>query len=191
MVLWEAARPRRGGYAWRARVQDARQVSRKLGAIGLSLGLIREHDVRGALREELSVLEVPRRKVGEREIEGRPLRLDELFRLSAGAGTSAINVFLVSDMGSYLGIAGGIPGLLGVHGSDRSGVALAADVLGDLGDADQVLMHELGHFMGLFHTTESSGLVLEPLSDTPVCTLDRDEDDNATVRLGMRRYGDN
>jgi hypothetical protein len=157
------------------------KLDRKYRSIGLSLGLIHEYDVRGALREELSVLEVPRRKVGEREVEGRPLRLNELFRLSAGASTSAINVFLVSDMGSYLGIAGGIPGLLGVHGGDRSGVAIAADVLGDLSDADQVLMHELGHFMGLFHTTESSGLVIEPLADTPACTLERDEDENAEL----------
>jgi hypothetical protein len=156
-------------------------LDRRFQELGLSLGEIREHDVVGALREELSVLEVPKRKVGEREIDGRPLRLDELFRLSAGVDSVGINVFLIRDMGAYIGIAGGIPGVLGVHGTDRSGVALAADVLGDLGDADLVLMHEIGHFLGLFHTTESSGTVLDPLSDTPECSRDADTDEDQTL----------
>lgn len=152
------------------------RLDERFQAIGLALGQVREYDVVGALREELAVLEVPRRTVGEREVEGRPLRLDELFRLSAGAETPGINVFLVRDMSSYLGISGGIPGVLGVHGTARSGVALAADVLGDLSGAELVLMHELAHYMGLFHTTESSGLVLDPLGDTPACALTQDED---------------
>lgn len=156
-------------------------MDRRYRSIGLALGRIRELDVRGALREELSVLEVPRRKINGRESEGRPARLEELFRLSAGASEPAINVFLVRDMGSYLGIAGGIPGVLGVHGSDRSGIALAADVLGDLEDADLVLLHEIAHYMGLFHTTESSGMVLDPLADTPICTLEQDDDDNGEL----------
>ncbi|MDB4988375.1 MAG: hypothetical protein JWN04_3553 [Myxococcaceae bacterium] len=148
----------------------------RLRALGLRLGAIEEHDVVGALREELAVLEVPKSKVGDRIVEGRPLRLDELFQLSAGVETASIDVFIVSDMGSYVGIAGGIPGVLGVHGSGRSGVAIAADMLGDLLDADLVLMHELGHFLGLFHTTEGSGAVLDPLSDTPACPIAQDLD---------------
>lgn len=144
--------------------------------IGLTLGEVREYDVVGAVREELSVLPVPRREVDGRVIEGRPERLDELFRLSAGLDVPGINVFLVSDMGSYIGISGGIPGVLGVHGSSRSGVAVAVDMLGDLSDADLVLMHEIAHYMGLFHTSESSGFVLDPLSDTPECGGEYDHD---------------
>jgi hypothetical protein len=151
-------------------------LDRRYREIGLSLGNIREYEVVGALREELSVLDVPHREVDGRHIEGRPERLDELFSLSAGISEPGINVFLISDMGSYIGIAGGIPGVLGVHGTARSGVALAADLLGDLDGADLVLMHEIGHFLGLFHTTESSGTVLDPLSDTPVCPGTRDDD---------------
>lgn len=152
------------------------RLDRRYRALGLALGEIREYDVVGALREELSVLEVPRRKVDGREIEGRPLRLDELFRLSSGLDDPGINVFIVSDMGGYVGIAGGIPGPLGVHGTQRSGVAVAVDVLGDLREADLVLMHELSHYMGLFHTTESSGTVLDPLDDTEECRIEHDDD---------------
>lgn len=150
---------------------------------GLSLGAVNELEVVGALREELSVLEVPRRKVGDREVEGRPERLDELFRLSAGLERPGVNVFLIRDMGDYVGIAGGIPGPIGIHGTERSGLALAADLMGELADADQVLLHEVAHYLGLFHTSESSGSVLEPLSDTPECdpSFDANHDGVLTV----------
>jgi hypothetical protein len=157
------------------------RLDRRYRTHGLALGVIREHDVVGSLREELAVLEVPRRKVDGREVEGRPERLDDLFRLSAGVDDPGINVFIVSDMGGYVGIAGGIPGPLGVHGTERSGVAIAIDVLGDLDEVDLVLMHELSHYMGLFHTTESSGTVLDPLSDTEECRIEHDEDDDHHV----------
>ncbi|MET0340378.1 MAG: hypothetical protein ABW252_05220 [Polyangiales bacterium] len=153
-----------------------RRLDKRYRAVGLALGEIREYDVVGARREELSVLEVARREVDGREIEGRPKRLDELFALSAGVDDPGINVFIVSDMGGYVGIAGGIPGPIGVHGTERSGVALAIDVLGDLREADLVLMHELSHYMGLFHTTESGGTVLDPLDDTEECRIEHDED---------------
>ncbi|MCA9581521.1 MAG: hypothetical protein KC416_06980, partial [Myxococcales bacterium] len=39
-----------------------------------------------------------------------------------------------------------------------------------------LLAHEIAHFLGLFHTTEPDGRVLEALSDTPVCGTDRDGD---------------
>ena len=152
------------------------RLDRRYRALGLQLGELREYDVTGTLREELSVLEVSRRQVDGREVEGRPKRLDELFALSAGVDDPGINVFIVSDMGGYVGIAGGIPGPLGVHGTQRSGVALAIDVLGDLREADAVLMHELSHYMGLFHTTESTGTVLDPLDDTAECRIDHDAD---------------
>jgi hypothetical protein len=148
---------------------------------GLSLGTVSEFDVVGALREELAVLEVPHSKVGDREVEGRPQRLDELFRLSAGLEKPGVNVFIVGDMGDYIGIAGGIPGPIGLHGTDRSGLALAADLMGDLVDGDQVLLHEIGHYLGLFHTSESSGTVLDPLSDTPACDLQYDTDSDGVL----------
>jgi hypothetical protein len=49
-------------------------------------------------------------------------------------------------------------------------------MLGDLTAADVPLLHEIGHFFGLFHTVESNGTVLDPLSDTEECTLADDAD---------------
>jgi hypothetical protein len=54
-----------------------------------------------------------------------------------------------------------------VHGTGRSGVAIQAS-----GDPDfdaEVLAHEIGHIGGLFHTTEISIELTDPLSDTVFC----------------------
>lgn len=141
----------------------------------LRLGEIREHDVEGDLRDELAVLEteIVRDEQGnaiDLEIKG----LDQLFALSAGSDDGGVNLFLVSDMGDVLGISGGIPGALGVSGTAASGVALAVDVVG-LDELAGVMLHELSHQLGLFHTSELNGSVIEPLEDTPECRPDRDE----------------
>ena len=31
--------------------------------------------------------------------------------------------------------------------------------------------HEMGHFLGLFHTTERNGIYHDPISDTPECSF--------------------
>lgn len=103
--------------------------------------------------------------------------LDELFRLSSGAGNDYLNIFLVRHIGGggILGIAGGIPGPQIIQGTAHSGVAvnmlggftsLTHDFLVSQGDT---MAHELGHLLGLFHTTESDGLSFDPISDTPEC----------------------
>lgn len=80
---------------------------------------------------------------------------------------------------TLLGIAPGIPGSLGKKGSGN-GVLIG---LGS-GDGDsyalrsssynaKVAAHEVGHFLGLFHTTEGSGGV-DVLEDTPICKLGED-----------------
>lgn len=166
------------------------RLAARYAQIGLALGGVREYDVVGALREELGTLEVdilpgddgrlPQTSVGG---------LSDLLALSAGVDDGGVNVFLVREMGLLLGISGGIPGAVGVHGTEGSGVAIALDRVG-LARADAAIFHEIAHHLGLFHTTESDGFVFEPLSDTPSCPRDRDLDQDGTLRADECRAHD-
>jgi hypothetical protein len=156
-------------------------IDNRLRVHALRLGELREHDVTGALRDELSVLEteIVRDEQGnaiDLVIQG----LEELFALSAGSDDGGVNLFLVSDMGDVLGISGGIPGALGVSGTAASGVAIAVDVAG-LDGLDSIVLHELSHQLGLFHTSEFNGFVTEPLDDTPTCGWDRDDNGDGVL----------
>lgn len=129
---------------------------------------------------------------------------DELLTLlekhTADRDNRAVNLFFVADIedpsssASLLGVAGGVPGPPGLHGLKRSGVAvnmasyLTAIETGEgMADAqaktELIISHELGHYLGLFHTTEANGEALEgglnghdPISDTSACGDDADGD---------------
>ncbi|MBU1239847.1 hypothetical protein KKF84_16365, partial [Myxococcota bacterium] len=99
--------------------------------------------------------------------------LHALFIDTLGVGSApAVNIFAVGDFsnaqfGNAIGIAGGIPGSAMLHGTSQSGLAFVPS--GDV-DADaMVLVHEMGHMGGLFHTTEIDIQEQDPLSDTPFC----------------------
>jgi hypothetical protein len=85
----------------------------------------------------------------------------------------SVNVFFIDQFaiqgGSVLGISSGLPGAAGIHGARGSGLVFAASVLGDPELLGQVLAHEVGHYLGLFHTTEQGGRGFDPLEDTPQC----------------------
>jgi hypothetical protein len=109
------------------------------------------------------------------------MELPGLFRLSAGAANRALNLFFLRDMeprsgdGEPEAEAGGIPGPLGMHGTASSGIAIATNMMaGDPERLGRTLAHEIGHYLGLFHTSEADGSAIDALSDTPECRIARD-----------------
>jgi hypothetical protein len=107
--------------------------------------------------------------------------LDAAFAASAGVvadGHQSVHVMLTNELafgnGTW-GVASGIPGAATRTGTRASGVALA--LTGDnFASADGLaLLHEVGHFVGLNHTTELVAGYSDPLADTPSCseTIDR------------------
>lgn len=137
---------------------------------GIRIGEIRHHPVVGRLARRLTVAPL----VGS----GHP-SLDEARGLSAGLDRPSVSFFWMRDIEGVLGTAGNIPGPWGVHGSVQSGIGLNGDTIIDAMRfirPEVTMVHELGHFLGLFHTTENDGSVFEPLQDTPSCTTDTNGD---------------
>jgi hypothetical protein len=114
--------------------------------------------------------------------------LDQMFTLSQGG--NALDLFLVqsitaSSLGAgqtVVGVDGTIPGPATIGGTIHSGAAVSLADLGSAGCSGPVdvgrcgpdlvayiAAHEGGHYMGLFHTSESSGEFFDPLTDTPTC----------------------
>lgn len=93
-----------------------------------------------------------------------------------------INVYFVDDFipsYSLYGYAGGLPGALGVQNTPASGVIVSIDIHRtsngfDYDEFGATIAHEMGHQLGLFHTTEADGSSNDILSDTPDCNLSYD-----------------
>lgn len=132
----------------------------RLGAIlaptGVSIGTVRYFDVPDARFQVIDTT------------DGPTSELAELFRQSAGRTGRGLNVFLVRSIeaggGGFraLGVAGGIPGPVGIHGTYHAGVVSSFDT-GVVGTGmtgsnvvGQILAHELGHYVGLYHSTEQA-----------------------------------
>lgn len=108
-----------------------------------------------------------------------------LRSLAIDGSSQAMNLFIIqdySDESGTLGEAAGIPGPVGLHGMDGAGVIVAVDghYWGNSLDTQtmgETMAHEVGHQMGLFHTTESDGSRTESLDDTPNCPASADDGD--------------
>jgi len=94
----------------------------------------------------------------------------------------SVNVFFTRafrfrDGSGVIGISLGIPGPAGLHGTPNSGVVFTSEFFGtDAPDGTDgtdytaiVFAHEIGHYLGLFHTTEQSLDSFDPVEDTPEC----------------------
>ena len=142
-------------------------------AAGLTIGKITYTDITGTAETRFSVVR-------------SEADLSELVALSKPVGPTVddaltMNVFFVRSfaLGDAIGISLGLPGPAGLHGTAGSGVAFTTEFLGQQVQGQngavngndltaQVLAHEIGHYLGLFHTTEQSGQH-DPLDDTPEC----------------------
>jgi hypothetical protein len=92
------------------------------------------------------------------------VELQQLFASSKGMQGSSLNLFLVRKLessaipgGEVLGMAGGIPGPPGIHGTVHSGVALSMEMAcyEDYGyNPAHTMAHEMGHYLGLSHNLE-------------------------------------
>ena len=122
--------------------------------------------------------------------------LSQLYTLSQ-QNRNTIPIFLVDQLttsetdGSgnpltVLGKDGTIPGPTSYGSTISSGaVVTAADLMSSTCagsrnfatcGADRVgyyAAHEIGHYLGLYHTTEAAGTTFDPLSDTPQCQCDQ------------------
>jgi hypothetical protein len=102
--------------------------------------------------------------------------LAELFSIPDDERNGRAAIFLVeqidlSNQGVILGIAPGIPGTSFVSPAPHSGVAVSFLALDSgPGQLGETMAHELGHFLGLEHTTEATGSDHDPIDDTPECT---------------------
>ena len=100
----------------------------------------------------------------------------------------ALNIFFIEDYSVYniYGNAAGMPGSMGDLNSWNGVLAsLTAHATGTLLDAQllgETAAHEMGHQLGLFHTTEEGGTSFDILSDTPECpSSTQDNDSNGAV----------
>lgn len=99
--------------------------------------------------------------------------------VSMGAA-DRINLFFLEDFSGtgasgLLGISGGIPGPLG-SANEFNGVLINASANRSSSNpvfarnTAEIALHELGHFLGLYHTTERQFEAHDVLEDTPECT---------------------
>jgi hypothetical protein len=143
------------------------------GSAGVGLGAIRYFDVSDT--DTYAVLDMS---------DDADPEVDALFASAEPSDPRTLSLFLVQEIndssgGTVFGVSGGPPGAAGIPGNSQSAIAVGtADLATDPEFTAKVIAHEMGHFMGLFHTTEKDFSSTDPLSDTPECT---DTDGNGTA----------
>ena len=154
-----------------------------LGRAGLALGTLRFVDLPPGVKARYAAGV----DVDDLEACGEVATLLSL----AGPG-NAMNLFLVNSLVSsqsggttVIGQDGSIPGPSSVGGTVASGALVSVADLGGGGTAAcsgatnlqgcgadftaYIAAHEMGHALGLYHDTEWTGTLFDPVKDTPVC----------------------
>jgi hypothetical protein len=144
---------------------------------GYTVGTVRYIDITGNERDRFQVLR------SERDVSAL-VALSEVPGQTLDDALSA-NVFFVQALalGGAIGISPGLPGPAGLHGTGGSGVVFTSEFLGGtirdsftgqrVSGNDYtgiVFAHEVGHYLGLYHTSEDDGFRFDPLPDTPECS---------------------
>jgi hypothetical protein len=163
----------------------ATSLSTFLGRAGLCLGTVTFHDLPAWLHRRF-----PNGSV-DISADGPCSPISQLFT-AAVAPRRAVHLFLVEELlsnagpgGSIsIGIDGSIPGPSGFPGTIYGGAAVGlfgalergactsgTPAIGTCGPdyLAYVAAHEVGHWLGLYHSTEADGLSFDPLTDTPRC----------------------
>lgn len=162
------------------------------GAAGITAAIALEHprvsaaldEVRQRLAEaqlelgEVRAFDVPAEQLIFTHDASADAELSALYRTGAGL-PPGLNVFLVDAVQVaakqgiptlVLGLAGGIPGPLCV-GGPRSGVVLSLQAAPQGLLLGRAMAHEIGHYLGLFHSSEEhlsgQSAVHDNLPDTP------------------------
>lgn len=107
-------------------------------------------------------------------------------QLLALGSPSVVNLYFIEDFtgdaAGTLGVSAGIPGSMGIAGK-YNGVLNSIEAHKTDGTVQSVLLgetlaHEMGHWLGLYHPSESDGITFDPLSSTPECPISQDSTEN-------------
>jgi hypothetical protein len=156
------------------------RVDEIFGLVDVQLGQVRFFDVPAHVRETFRVV---RSELDVYKLTAYGEPPDESLD-----GHLSVDLFLVDDMqfggSDVLGLSAGVPGAAGLHGNARNGLVFQTPDLGVDNDyVAHILAHEVGHYLGLRHTTEVlKGTntnaerqieelmgVTDPIEDTPEC----------------------
>lgn len=150
----------------------------RLAAFNITVGATEYFDVVGVDAQKYSYLDLATAPL-------EPGEDSELVKLSQDLPPTNRGLDFYFVMGvSVPGVvakAGSIPGPPLHHGVVGSGVIVSmANYFGGPKSAaipalGVTLAHEMGHQLGLYHSSESSGAAHDPIADTPECTVDSDQ----------------